>query len=33
LNKDPDGEFLKAGEKLKKAKDGLKKQSENSKPC
>ncbi len=33
IEKDPDGESLKASEKLKKAKEGLKKQAENSKPC
>jgi hypothetical protein len=33
IDKDPNGEFIKAGEKLKKAKDALKKQADNSKPC
>jgi hypothetical protein len=33
IDKDPNGEFGKASEKLKKAKDDLKKQAENSKPC
>jgi hypothetical protein len=33
INKDPNGEFVKAGEKLKKANENLKKQAENSKPC